>query len=213
MIGFYNYTVILTYLSMAAGIVGIVNAFNGNIKAAVICLLFSGLCDMSDGAVARTMKRTEPEKKFGIQIDSLCDLVSFGVHPAIIVYCTMCKGNPENKAIQITALVIGIIFALCAVIRLAYFNVMEEERQRVEGNKKRTSYQGLPVTNISLILPILYLSSSFLPYDIYSIVLMVGLAIVAFLFVLNFKMFKANLKQELVIGFFGILVAIGVFIL
>ena len=102
-------------------------------------LLLSGLCDMIDGPVARTRKRTETEKKFGIQIDSLCDLVSFGIQPAVLVYfiAEYYSGRPVN----IIALIVGLTFALCAVIRLAYFNVTEEERQEKEGGKKRTGYQ------------------------------------------------------------------------
>lgn len=213
MIGFYNYTVIITYISLAAAMVGSVFAFNGNIKAAVICLLISGLCDMTDGAVARTRKRTEQEKKFGIQIDSLCDLVSFGVHPAIIVYCIVTSAYPGNTVMKVVSLAVGIIFALCAVIRLAFFNVMEEERQRVEGNKRRTHYQGLPVTNISLILPVFYLTHTFAPANVYAIIMLCALVITAFLYVLNFKMFKATGKQEIVIGAFGALIVLGVILL
>lgn len=216
MIGFYNYTVIITYLSLVSAVIGMVGAFNGNIKFAIICLLFSGLCDMTDGAVARTRKRTEQEKKFGIQIDSLCDLVSFGVHPAIIVFCISRMAFPDKKVMWYVALGIGIIFALCAVIRLAFFNVMEEERQKVEGNKRRTSYQGLPVTNISLILPGLYLFhflfAGGVADPIFAIITMCGLAVTAFLYVLNFRMFKANGKQEIVIGIIGGLAALTIII-
>ena len=54
---------------------------------ALVCLAISGLCDMFDGKVARTKKdRTEAEKRFGIQIDSLADIVCFGVSPAILCY-------------------------------------------------------------------------------------------------------------------------------
>ena len=68
MLGFYNYTVILTYMSLFSAVTGITLAFSENIPGhtfwAVFCLLFSGFCDMFDGKVAKTMKRTEDEKKF-----------------------------------------------------------------------------------------------------------------------------------------------------
>ena len=80
MIGFYNYTVILTYMGLASSLIGIYLAMSGShITMAVIALMISGLCDMFDGKVARTRKRTDDEKKFGIQIDSLCDLICFGL--------------------------------------------------------------------------------------------------------------------------------------
>ena len=86
MLGIYNYTVILTYLGMLSGFAGILFAFEGQLWAALGCLMFSGVCDMFDGKVASTKKeRTRSEKRFGIQIDSLSDLVCFGVLPSVIV--------------------------------------------------------------------------------------------------------------------------------
>lgn len=87
MIGFYDYTVILTYLSILSGTTGIILCLNGigHPYLGMFFLLFSGLCDTFDGKVARTKKnRTEKMKKFGIQIDSLSDLIAFGVLPACI---------------------------------------------------------------------------------------------------------------------------------
>lgn len=210
MIGFYNYTVILTYISLGSSFFGISMASSGNFKAAIICLLLSGLCDMLDGPVARTKKRTDPEKKFGIQIDSLCDLVSFGVLPAYIGYCMTTTFIPDNVVYRVVALCIGVLYVLCAVIRLAFFNVMEEERQQVEGNKKRKNYQGLPVTNSALILSAIYLTKLFVHGVWYPILILGSLLVTAFLFILNFKVFKANTKQEILLGLFGLLIVIGV---
>lgn len=87
MIGFWNYTVLLTYLSLASSVCGMVFAFDGRIASALACLAFSGLCDAFDGRVARSKKnRTESEKLFGIQLDSLCDVVGFGFVPGLICY-------------------------------------------------------------------------------------------------------------------------------
>ena len=64
MIGFYDYTVILTYISFASSISGIFLATRGHFNWAIFCLAFSGLCDMFDGKIARTKKnRTEDEKR------------------------------------------------------------------------------------------------------------------------------------------------------
>ena len=87
MIGFYNYTVILTYIGLVSTFIGITQVFEENFMQAIFCLILSGVCDMFDGVVARTHKgRSEHAKKFGIQIDSLCDVICFGVFPAIINY-------------------------------------------------------------------------------------------------------------------------------
>ena len=64
MIGFYNYTVILTYLSLCSAVVGITQVFDGNDRIAILCLLISGICDLFDGKVARHKKdRTEQERQ------------------------------------------------------------------------------------------------------------------------------------------------------
>ena len=87
MIGYYDYTVLLTYLGFASGMVGIYLSILGDPFKAIICLMFSGLCDMFDGKVARTKKRrTVEERQFGVQLDSLSDLVCFGILPAMIGY-------------------------------------------------------------------------------------------------------------------------------
>ena len=151
MLGFYDYTVILTYLSVVSSVIGMCFAVNQSYLYAVICLLISGLCDMFDGMVARSKKnRTEMEKKNGIQLDSLADVVCFGAFPALIGYCL----GMEYKYNLLFGLT-GALYVLCAIIRLAYFNVTEEERQK-STDGKRKFYQGLPVTSAALIFPFLF---------------------------------------------------------
>ena len=87
MIVCFDYTVILTYLSMISATTGIMLCLNdiGHPYLGMFFLMFCGLCDAFDGKVARTKKdRTELMKKFGIQIDSLSDLAAFGILPACI---------------------------------------------------------------------------------------------------------------------------------
>lgn len=146
MLGFYNYTVILTYAGMLSGFSGILCAANGELSKAAHCLIAAGVCDMFDGKIASTMKRTKQEKRFGIQIDSLSDLICFGVLPAVMAY-EECKGS------GLTLSLCG-LYVLCALIRLAWFNVDEEERQNCEEGA-RQYYLGLPVTSMAIILPIL----------------------------------------------------------
>lgn len=148
LVGYYDYTVILTYCGMLFAFCGILQVIVQDYWAAVFCLLLAGVCDMFDGAVAATRVRTESEKRFGIQIDSLSDLISFGVLPGLFVYII------SDKNILVGW--IAALFVLCALIRLAYFNVLEEERQR-ETEEKRKSYLGVPVTTIAILLPAVYL--------------------------------------------------------
>ena len=83
-IGFYKIWVVLTYLSAITAMVGMYFALRGNIPLAMFCLMFCGLCDMLDGPAARRRKRNDRERSFGIQIDALADLVSFGVYPVVL---------------------------------------------------------------------------------------------------------------------------------
>ena len=132
LIGFYNYTVILTYLGAAAAICGIFFSTSGYPFWGIICLLFAGLTDMFDGKVASTMKRTDSEKAFGIQIDSLCDLISFGALPLAIGYGIGLSGGFFYASC--------VLYLLCAIIRLAYFNVDEAQRQKNETGKRKSYY-------------------------------------------------------------------------
>lgn len=151
MLGFYNYTVILTYIGMLISFTGITCIWKGEIQTAVLCLMISGLCDMFDGKIASTMERTTQEKRFGIQIDSLSDLICFGVLPAVFVYSVSGK--------EVWNVLVSGLYLLCALIRLAYFNVDEEERQSKTA-ESRTVYLGLPVTTVALVLPAFYYISS-----------------------------------------------------
>ena len=146
MLGIYNYTVILTYIGMLSGFTGITLTMEGNIKGALICLIVAGMCDMFDGKIASTMERNRQEKRFGVQIDSLSDLICFGVLPAVIV----CANSSGRLRLLPPAL-----YVLCALIRLAWFNVTEEERQDREDGRRRY-YYGLPVTFSAVIFPLVF---------------------------------------------------------
>lgn len=186
MIGFYSYTVVLTYLGLASAAMGMILTFQGFAKYALFCLAFSGLCDMFDGKVARLKKdRTEDEKRFGIQIDSLCDVVCFGAFPMILCYSIGMRGP--------AGILILVFYLIAGVIRLAFFNVMEEKRQD-ETDEARKYYQGLPITSIAIILPLFctlrpLLGHRFLS-ELHICILTVGL-----LFIINFPLRKPCWKM------------------
>ena len=186
-IGFYDYTVILTYTSLVSAVLGMVFAHKGAFGAAMLCLFLSGFCDAFDGTVARTKKnRTEDEKAFGIQLDSLVDVVSFGVAPAFACYCMGVKSAP--------GIAILCVYCICAVIRLAFFNVQEAKRQQVESGSNKY-YRGLPVTTSALIFPVFYLLRFLLPGNVFVVILHVLVALTAFLFVLDFRVKKPDLGK------------------
>lgn len=194
MIGFYDYTVILTYLGFISGMFGIIMASQGHISMAIFALMFSGLCDMFDGKVARTKKkRTEEEKHFGIQLDSLSDLVCFGVLPAVIGY---------NIGITKWYLIPLLLFyPLAGLIRLAYFNVLEIMRK---GDGPVKEYVGLPITSSALIFPFIFIFKKIIgKYFLFvygALLLLVGI-----LFISKIKVKKPQTKQMIIFIVIGVI--------
>ena len=185
-IGFYDYTVILTYMSLISSFLGMVLARREAFGAAVLCLVISGICDAFDGAVARTKKdRTEDEKNFGIQLDSLCDVVCFGAFPAFLCHCMGIR--------SLAGILLLCGFCVCAVIRLAFFNVLEAKRQKTEGGSNKV-YRGLPVTAVAITLPAVYLMKLLLPLEIFQVLLHLFPAVMGFLFILDFPVRKISFK-------------------
>lgn len=215
MIGVYDYTVILTYLSLLSAGTGIVVSLGGHGHPflGIFFLLICGLCDAFDGKVASTKKnRSDLERKFGIQIDSLSDLIAFGVLPACIGAAFIRVSDYLNNVFNINGanwynvlskvFIFGILilYILTAMIRLAYFNVTEEERQNTETGARKY-YLGLPVTSASIIFPLVALFQYIIPADL-TWLYIVAIVITGALFVTPFKIKKFGLK--------GILVLIGI---
>ena len=202
-IGFYDYTVVLTYAGMLFAFVGILDSLRQNFTGAIICLMMAGVCDMFDGAVASTKDRNCYEKHFGIEIDSMCDLISFGVLPAIFVF--MITGQAPIAGL------LGGGYVLCALIRLAYYNVQEYDRQKRTTGKRET-FLGVPVTTIAIVLPLLYLIKdqfnlkSTISYLVLTILVAVG-------FVSGIEIKKPKLAGKIVMIIFGALEFFGVFLM
>ncbi|MBQ3356825.1 MAG: CDP-alcohol phosphatidyltransferase family protein [Oscillospiraceae bacterium] len=215
MIGFYDYTVILTYLSPLSAVGGMALAMTGHPIWATMCLLFCGLCDMFDGMVARTKKnRSDEEKAFGIQIDSLSDIVAFGALPAVIVM-SLCRGCWYAYAV-------APLYVLAGLIRLGYYNVTEELRTK-QTQEARKDYSGLPITSAALIFPIAFCGTAvycictygdILPYkDMFAgspfgVGLTLLMALTGLCFLLPFKIRKPRTKELLLFLIVGILIAI-----
>ena len=201
-VGYWHYGVILTYLSLALSVCGIcfAAAAGGDRRAdiAAFFVLLAGLCDAFDGMVANTRKhRTPDDKMFGMQIDSLCDIVSFGIAPVMV-----------GVAMGMTRwyyCIVYVFFVLCGLVRLAYFNVDEINRAGKPGAGRRESYTGLPITNVSLALPVVYLIATMFEkgacgvtpeqsWIIESVLMMFIYVLCGLLFVIKFKMPKAHAR-------------------
>lgn len=186
MIGFYDYTVILTYIGALAGLTSIVLSMEDRFMAAILCLALALFCDTTDGMVARAKKgRTVQEMMFGIQIDSLCDVISFGVAPAGMFYALGMK--------SVLDMVLLGAYVLCCVIRLGYFNVLAGQAEL----GKKGDYHGLPVVCLTVMVPALYLLDLMVPEALSLWVLRLGMALFGFLYILDFKVKKPNIWKLL----------------
>jgi len=209
----------LTYLSLVSATTGIIVSLSGGGHPYIgaMLLLFCGLCDAFDGKVARMKKdRTKMECNYGIQIDSLSDLVAFGVLPASIGFALLntsdfllqLKDNNLLQACRFGLMGILVLYVLAAMIRLAYFNVTEEERQSTEGGVRKT-YTGLPVTSAAIILPSVLLLSYVIPKDI-AIVYFPVVLLMAVAFVSKFQIKKPQMKHIMVMVAIGAAEAIAI---
>ncbi len=203
MIGFYDYTVVVSYLSIVSAVVGMIEVFNGNFTVGIICLAFCGLCDGLDGKIARTKKdRTKDEKEFGIQLDSLCDVVCFGAFPVMLAY-----NLGMNRIIGV---IILCFYMVCSVIRLAYFNVMEERRQ-TEHPESQKIFHGVPITTISVGLPLAYVVGILTSPMVFYIILNCTMLVFALAFIIDIKIPKP--KTLLVLCFCVIFIIFLIIIL
>ena len=192
-LGYYNKSVILTYIGAAAAISGMALSFIGEMKYAMLCLIVCGVSDLFDGMIARRCKRSDAEKEFGIQIDSLTDMVSFAVFPVVL---SVAMGNTEWYHT-----LIYIIYVLAAITRLGFFNVSASTET---GTK---FYTGLPVTFASLIVVSAYIIGSI--FSITQIILPVCLFVTALLFVLKIKIAKPRGIAYLLLGLLAIGLAVA----
>jgi len=104
---------VLTVLAVCAGMTAIRFAVNGKFEAACYAIIVAGIFDGLDGRIARLLRSTS---RFGAELDSLSDFISFGVAPAVVLYLwTM-------SAFQSIGWAIVLIFAVCCALRLARFN-------------------------------------------------------------------------------------------
>lgn len=178
MLGFWNKSVYITYFGAFAAVFGLLLSFHeGNYDYAFVGMIIAAVCDMFDGKIARHIKdRKEIEKDFGVQIDSLADIVCFITVPAITLYAFWLH--------DIYQIIILALYVVCGIIRLAYFNVAMSDK-----NKAIEYYQGLPVPVSVLIFGLVWILLKIANFDA-SIVYTILVPIVGFLHISKIKIKK-----------------------
>lgn len=111
----------LTVISLCAGLTSIRFSLNGNFELAVLAIVFAGVMDGLDGRLARLLKGVT---RFGAELDSLADFLSFGVAPAFVLYEWSLKGLGGFAGMGWIAV---LAYAVCCALRLARFNTMSDQ--------------------------------------------------------------------------------------
>ncbi len=191
-IGIYRKCDLVTMLGTCFAVTGIIFAFNLKTIWAIFCLIFAAICDAFDGVVARRFKSLKDNEIYGIELDSLSDVISFGVLPAIIAL------NLINN--NIYGYAVCIFFVLCGVIRLAYFNMLASTKK---GSNKE--FIGLPITASAIILPLVYFVCYLINAKYINIIIPITLLITGILFICPLKIKKPTFREKLILSVLGIL--------
>lgn len=204
-IGYFNLANSVTLLGLVSSVMAIFCASQGvqdekMFKLAIVMFLFAGLCDMFDGKIARgSGARQRREKIYGIQLDSLADVVSFGVVPTLIVY-NMGYGKGEYDWID---LIIYLIFIICGATRLAYFNT-QALSDTPDLNMKY--FTGLPIPFSCVALPVLVLLTTIIKdFGVTQWLFRIFFLFTGIAYVLRIKIKKFSMKTLLVVCVFEII--------
>lgn len=158
---------ICSLIGLVCSLTGIYFAIIGKLSYAMICALWAVLFDWADGRVARRLKdRTDYHRSIGIQLDSLIDIVSFSIFPAVFLL-SYGKFNPLFLP--------GALLIVCGgAVRLSYFNVF--------GMIDKNTYKGLALDNNLIILSFILLFERYVPLHIFSVII---LAVMLLLLIFN----------------------------
>ena len=177
LIGVYNAPATVTMMGLVCGVLSCWLILHEQPEFAVVAFIWAGIFDLFDGMVARRKVREQMEMDFGIQIDSLADIVCFGMTPVFILYGLADLG--------FVTIVVSILYVIAVIQRLAYFNVLQTEAR---GGIQ--FYTGLPVTFAALIFAIAFSAYKLLPIAYFSIIAHVAVLLVAAAYVLPIRIRK-----------------------
>ena len=197
-----------TALSLLLGVASIVTTQLGDLELAAWIIVWCGLLDVLDGLSARLLKATSD---FGAEFDSMADLVSFGVAPAVLMLnAGMQIGGVEYESGQFWVLLVAVgVFALAGAMRLARFNLLNDQ-------PSTGWFSGIPITAAggglisSVVLVLIHYPdvAMSLPLHLYMPVLMFVLAL---LMISRLRFPKAVMRDSLLMNIFQGVVIIGVY--
>ncbi len=159
---------VISLLNMSSGFLSIICSVNNSLNLAAILMIVAIIFDSTDGWVARKTNRHD-EFGFGKNIDSLSDIVSFGVAPAIFIYSCI---NTTPGIFQAIVILISLMIVVCGVLRLTRYNVISDK-------VNTTDFIGFPIPGISFILATFYLSGLYNHYIALTLSVIVSLLMIS----------------------------------
>lgn len=156
----------ITLSNLVFGALSLIYSSHQRYHLAAIMILLAVVMDSMDGRVAR---RLNVSGDLGKELDSLCDLVSFGVAPALLYIAASVGTIHNNTGLVYGGTIIGIIFIVCGAYRLARFNILNIHEY----------YVGIPITLAGFIVALIYIS---IP-GISVVIMMIVMALLAFFMV------------------------------
>ncbi len=171
---FVNRAMPVTFAAVICGLLGMWLALCGRVDAGMICLMMAGIFDMFDGPIARGKKgRVDDEKRFGIELDSLADVINFGFVPPVMLFS--CGLNAWYY------IPLFMFYLLAGIVRLAYFNVMA--LRSVDDAESLDHYIGIPITSAAGVFPLFWMIARSLPDVFAKALLATSMFIMAILFI------------------------------
>lgn len=195
--GVYILPNLFTTANLFCGFFSVIRAINGDYTTAAWAILFAGVFDFLDGRVARL---TRSQSRFGLEYDSLVDLASFGLAPAILAYTW------TLSAFERVGWMISFVFFACGALRLARFNVQA-------GDVEKKTFQGLPIPGAAYVLAsfVIFYHSLFGTKPFESVAVLAATFVLALLMVSNipYRGFKGiDFKKKA--NFFVLVLLVGV---
>lgn len=140
----------ISLMNMLCGFISILLAINHNFELSAILMIIAIMFDSVDGRVARKINRND-KLKFGQNIDSLSDAISFGAAPAVFLYTI---SSTIHHNLSILPAIISLLIVACGVLRLTRYNAIADYIQTHD-------FIGFPIPGIAIILATFYLSGLF----------------------------------------------------
>jgi len=198
----------VTSTSIVVGFLGIAEAVSGRFESAAWLILLCVLLDKADGTVARLLKASS---RFGLELDSLSDLITFGVAPAVLVLALLAK-PPPGGLVQVLphygylTYASAALYVVAAALRLAKFNVVSDRYGS-------THFFGMPTTLVGALVCAYFLTVR--KYDLSPIfvqILPLLLIVLALLMVSRIPLRKVGLRRSLAFNIFALTNVVGVYV-